>query len=468
VAHGGGEDVMMRTVKPKWIGLTLAGLGATFHFVTVVRVVLGQTQPHSLWSLSFPQTATLIISATAIAGFFIGYALGFLWNRSVGWSIKRRTLAAAVLVLFVGAGGGGFVLFLRPIDVQVANIESDAAVQVFGLGTVEARVTSKVGFKVAGVLADLRADVGDRVPKGTILARLDDREQSARVAKMKATREQAEANLERANASLERAQANYGNAKNINERRQALLQTHITSIESAQTAKAVEDTTRAEVNVAKGDILVSKAAINDAKAQMLLETATLEFHSLLAPYDAMVTARQRELGTAPTAGEPVFTLIDPQSVWVLAYIDESKSGEIKVGNPADIVLRSLPGQRFHGRVARIQPEGDRVNEERRIEVAFDRMPEDFHIGEQAEVYITTVLLAQAILVPAPAITGLGHNRGTVWTIEDGRLQRRDVTLGHRLLDGRHEVTGGIPAGATVVSQLGSGFRIGRAASVAGK
>lgn len=456
----------MRTVKPKWVGLTLAALGVALHLVTVARVALGWTQPHRLWSLSFPQTATLIIIVTAVGGFFIGFALGLLWNRSVGWPVKYRGLVAAALVMLVGAGGGWLVLFQRPIEVQVARIERDAAVQVFGLGTVEARVTSKLGFKVSGILADLRADVGDRVAKGVTLARLDDREQSARVGRMKATREQAEASLERANASLERAQANYVNAKYINERRQTLLQTNITSIESAQTAKAAEDTALAEVNLAKSDILVSKAAINDAKAQMLLETATLDFHTLIAPYDAVVTARQRELGTALAAGEAVFTLIDPQSVWVLAYIDESKSGGIKVGNPADIVLRSLPGQPFHGRVARIEPEGDRVNEERRVEVAFDRLPEDFHIGEQAEVYITTVRLAQAMLVPEAAIEGLGRNRGTLWTVEDGRLQRRDVTLGHRLLDGRYEVTGGIPDAASVVTQLRSGLRSGRAANIA--
>ena len=56
----------------------------------------------------------------------------------------------------------------------------------------------------------------------------------------------------------------------------------------------------------------------------------------------MVTARPKELGSALGAGEPVFTLIDPKTVWVLAYIDESKAGEIKVGEPAEIVLRSQP------------------------------------------------------------------------------------------------------------------------------
>ncbi len=166
------------------------------------------------------------------------------------------------------------------------------------------------------------------------------------------------------------------------------------------------------------------------------------------------------------AGEPVFTLIDPNTVWVIAYIDESKAGEIKVGEAADIVLRSRPGQRFRGKVARIEPESDRVNEERRIAIAYDRMPDTFNIGEQAEVYITTVHLPQAVLVPEAAIIGLGKNRGTVWVIEDGRLRTHEVTFGHRLLDGRYEVTGGLPDKSQVVVQLRSGLRAGRAARIA--
>ena len=158
------------------------------------------------------------------------------------------------------------------------------------------------------------------------------------------------------------------------------------------------------------------------------------------------------------------TLIDPQSVWVLAYIDESKAGEIPMASE-----RKSYCDRFRpavsGQVARIEPEGDHVNEERRVQVVFDRLPEDFHLGEQAEVYITTVRLTEAILVPEAAIEGLGSSRGTVWTVEDGRLQRREVTLGHRLLDGRYEITGGIPDNAVVVSRLRGGLRAGRSAKI---
>lgn len=381
-------------------------------------------------------------------------------------SRRRVLLLTIALALVIAAGAIAWTLFFRPIDVRVSQSERDVLVQVFGLGTVEARVTSKTGFKVSGVLVELRADVGDRVAKGAVLARLDDREQSARLARAKAASEQAEANLQRATASVQKAQANYANAKTINERRQKLVQSATTSIESAETAKTTQDAALADVNLATSDVAVARAAIGDAKAQQQQEAATLDFHALAAPYDAMVTARQKELGSALGAGEPVFTLIDPNSVWVLAFIDESKAGEIQVGEPADIVLRSHPSQRLRGKVARIEPESDRVNEERRVEIVYEKLPDTFYLGEQAEVYITTVRLPQALLVPEAAIVGLAKNRGTVWTVEDGHLQQHEVMLGHRLLDGRYEIVGGLPDKVQVVVQLRSGLRVGRAATIA--
>lgn len=381
-------------------------------------------------------------------------------------SLKRLILLALAGIVGAGILFGAWSLYLRPVKVQAGGVQRDVAVEVFGLGTVEARVTSKIGFKVSGVLVDLRADVGDRVAKGAVLARLDDREQSAQVARAKATVEQTEASLQRATASVEKAQATYANAVRISERQQKLIQSSSTSVETAETAKTVQDAALADVNLAKSDVLVAKANIGDAIAQQQLQSTTLDFHTLAAPYDAMVTARLKELGSALTASEPVFTLIDPKSIWVLAYIDESKAGEVRVGEPAEIVLRSRPAQRYRGQVARIEPESDRVNEERRIEISFDRLPDNFNLGEQAEVYVTTVRLPQALLVPETVIEGLGKNSGTVWTVEDGHLQRHEVTLGHRLLDGRYEITGGVPDKAAVLTQLRSGLRVGRAATIA--
>lgn len=379
---------------------------------------------------------------------------------------KRIVIVAVAAAVVVAAAFAGWQNLLQPVTVQVARVTRDVPVQVFGLGTVEARVTSKIGFKVGGVLIDLRADVGDRVPKGAVLARLDDREQSARQARAQAAVAQTEAVLQKAQAGLEKAKANYANATNISERRQKLVQSSSASVEFAETAKTVQDAALADVNLTTGDVAVARAAIGDAKAQLQLETATLDFHTLAAPYDAMVTARLKELGSALGAGEPVFTLIDPKSVWVLAYIDESKAGEIAVGQPAEIVLRSQPARRIAGKVARIEPESDRVNEERRVAISFEAIPANISIGEQAEAYITTVHLKDTVLVPEAAIVGLGRNKGTVWTVENGELQQRAVTLGHRLLDGRFEITAGVPASAAVVTALDARLRAGRSAKIA--
>ncbi|MDE3123151.1 MAG: efflux RND transporter periplasmic adaptor subunit [Paracoccaceae bacterium] len=382
--------------------------------------------------------------------------------------MRRKTHSLAVLLfiaLIALAGFGVWTAVLRPVPVEVAAIATDVPVQVFGLGTVEARVTSKIGFQVPGMLVDLRADVGQHVTKGAMLARLDDRVQKAVVARADAVVEQASAGLAKAQASLDKAQVNYANAKIVNARRQVLLQGNTTSVEAAQAAQAAEDAAKADMSVAHSEELVARANISDARAQEQQQAAILSYYTLVAPYDGMVTARLGEPGSALTVGAPVFTLIDPKTVWVLAYIDESKAGDIKVGQPATIVLRSHPNVRLSGRVARIEPESDRVNEERKVEIAFDTIPQSFTLGEQAEADITTTRLPRALLVPEAAILGLSRDSGTVWTVEDGRLQQHRVTLGHRLLDGRTEITGGLPDGARVVTALRTGLRVGRAATV---
>ncbi|MBZ0252744.1 MAG: efflux RND transporter periplasmic adaptor subunit, partial [Candidatus Methylomirabilis sp.] len=189
----------------------------------------------------------------------------------------------------------------------------------------------------------------------------------------------------------------------------------------------------------------------------------LGHHVLYAPYDALVVERHQELGAVLAPGEPVFTLIDPETVWVLGYVDESRAGGVRVGQPAEVRLRSLPGRSFPGEVVRVGVESDRVNEERRVYVACSNCPRPIHLGEQAEVFVTTGRLERAVLVPETAVDAVDDARGVVWTVEDGRLRRREVTLGERTLDGRVRIADGLAAGALAVTEPGQGFREGRRA-----
>jgi HlyD family secretion protein len=126
----------------------------------------------------------------------------------------------------------------------------------------------------------------------------------------------------------------------------------------------------------------------------------------------------------------------------------------------------LPDQQFHGRVARIQIESDRVNEEWRVEITCDDCNNDLHLGEQAEVLISVAQLDQALLVPQAAINGLQGNHGVVWTVEDGQLARRAVMLGQRTVDGQWEIVGGLPKDAMIVTAPQTGLREGRTVNVA--
>ena len=189
---------------------------------------------------------------------------------------------------------------------------------------------------------------------------------------------------------------------------------------------------------------------------------------LIAPFDAMVVDRSRELGAVIKAGDPIFTLVAPETVWVLAYIDESRAGPIVEGQPAIVRLRSQPRERFDAKVVRIGVESDRASEERRVYVKCDQCAPQFYLGEQAEVLVTVAHLDRALLVPEAAVQGFDGSKGTVWTVEDGRLVRRVLTFRYRTENGRLEVVGGLPDKAQVVAATGPGFVEGRSARIVGE
>jgi hypothetical protein len=89
----------MRSTNPIKSGVAFAALGAAYHGIRVVRVALGWAQPHSIGSLGFPLTASIIIGATAIIGFIVGYGLGIAWNRLA--TAPVRTRAVWLIVSFV-------------------------------------------------------------------------------------------------------------------------------------------------------------------------------------------------------------------------------------------------------------------------------------------------------------------------------------------------------------------------------
>lgn len=389
-----------------------------------------------------------------------------------GWLSSAAVLRRpAVRYLLVAAGVVAAIVLAfaiygnRPISVQVAAIEHKVPVRVFGLGTVEARVLSKIGFEVGATLVELNADHGDRVKKGQVLARLATGEQEAKVAKARAALAITEVNILRAAANIEKAQAVFAQRRDANRRKQSLAGRDIVSQQTAEEALRDEAVAKADVSVAMSEAESAKAQLTDAQAQLRFEETMLGHRTLLAPYDGLVIERHKELGTVIKAGDSIFTLIANDSHWGLAYVDEARAGFIQEGQKVEARLRSRPLDSFTGQVVRIGLESDRVSEERRIYVRGDKPPSRVHLGEQAEFRITVAVLDTALLVPEAAVHGYDGRQGKVWTVEDGRLKQREVKFRHRTEDSRLEIFSGLPAAAQVVTAVGAGFKDGRAVRV---
>lgn len=378
-----------------------------------------------------------------------------------------RTGALATAAIVLAAGGAIAWVQYRPLTVVAIEPESNVVIKVFGLGTVEARVLANVGFKVAGTLTDLKADHGDHVKAGQVLARIGKSEQSSRLDKAKAQVMVAEAAVEVATAAARKSEALLTQRQQTNRRRQELLVRQAVSVEAAEDAQLNVKIAEADALVTKTEIETAKARLDDARAQYRYDQAVLNRHELHAPFDAVVVQRTRELGSVLAAGEALFTLVAPESVWLLAYVDEGRAGDLRVGQLATVRLRSLPQYNFEAHVSRIGIESDRVNEERRVYVTCDTCPEAFFLGEQAEVYITTAALERALMLPESMIDHFDGTTGTIWTVENGTFHRRTARFGRKSLDGRLELIGGLPEGAIVPATVSDDFREGRSVRIAG-
>ena len=491
-----------RVVNPAKAGLALAGLGVAWHVVRVVLVVRLGWAEMRLGSLTFPETAVVMMAGTAAAAFLLGFGLGHLWNRWAklrtaetplpasppnapaveglaapslpeagppGRSPRRHIWALATVVAGAAIAFFSWQMYFSPLTVSVAPVQSGVREQVYGLGQVGARVQSSLGFKVAGVITELDADQSDRVHAGQVLARLDARDIEAQVAVAKANVAQARANVIKAQADVASATVTFTNDARISQRYAGLVPSGSMATEQAQDAETAMQVASANVQVAQSEVALDDAAVQSAEAQESFEEATLAEYTLSAPYDGWVISRNLELGASfnpGNSGQSVFTLVEANTVWIVSYVDETLAGRLQVGEPAEIVLRSDPAVPFPGHIARIEIQSDAVNEERVVDVAFDQIPENIHLAEQAEVFITTGQLKQAALVPQAAAMDFTHNKGMVWTLERGKIAKRSVTFGPQLLDGRLPLLSGLPEGAAVVLPQ-AGLRVGRAATIAG-
>ena len=355
-------------------------------------------------------------------------------------ALQGRTLALlAVIVpllalfIYVALRSGP----LAPVAMTVVTVEAKSiSPALFGIGTLEARYTYKIGPTFAGRLQRLDVQVGDRVKGGQVLGEMDPVDLGDRVSSQ-------ESAFKRIEAVLREAKVRQIFAQTQLHRYQQLFAVRSTSEEIVTTKRQELLIADAAYSVAHEDLARSRSDL----AALVAQRANLR---LIAPFDGVVAVRNADPGTTIVAGQAVVEVIDPKSLWINTRFDQISASGLAAALPAHIVLRSRSGQALSGRVLRVEPKADAVTEEMLAKVIFETQPEPLPpVGELAEVTVDLPALPAVPVIPNAAVRREGDKMG-VWQIVDGNLHFTPVKLGANDLDGRVQIREGLKNGDQVV------------------
>ncbi len=354
--------------------------------------------------------------------------------------VKNRTLAILavlisllVLFVYVAVRSGP----LAPVPVVLATVENKSiSPALFGIGTVEARYTYKIGPTFAGRVKRLDVHVGDRVKAGQVLGEMDPVDLEERIRAQDAA-------VKRAKAQLDETQSHQNYALIQARRYEQLLEVRSTSEE-------IHDTKRHELQVAEAGLNAAREEFARIRAEREALVAQHSNLRLIAPADGLVVARDADPGTTIVAGQAVVELIDPVSLWINVRFDQIHAAGLAANLPAQIVLRSQAGELGAGRVLWVEPLADAVTEEMLAKVVFDQLPEPLPpIGELAEVTVALPALPAGPVLPNAAIHRIDGILG-VWQVKNGDLHFTPVTLGTADLDGLVQFREGLKVGDHVI------------------
>jgi len=379
---------------------------------------------------------------------------------------RRRTgrwLAAAIVVL--AAAGAAWHFSRAPQVVETATVSQAYPSQAYTLlnatGYVVAQRKAAVASKATGRLEWLGVREGSSVKAGEVLARLESNDVTAQM-------RQAEANVRLAQANLEQGEAELKDATRALERSRELLAKNFVSPAAHDAVVARHDKARAALSGFKAAIAVAQAGLRNAQV-------AVDQTMIRAPFDGVVLTKNANVGDVITpfssalgSQAAVVTMADMGTLEVEADVSEANLARVKVGQPCEIQLDALPGQRFRGVVQRMVPTVDRAKATVMVKVRFVDadprvLPEMSAKVAFLEKEVPENERAPRTVVQPAALT----EDGTVFVLRDGTVARIAVQAGMKIGD-LVEVSGGIRAGDKVVLRPGAGLRDGARVTVKGK
>jgi cobalt-zinc-cadmium efflux system membrane fusion protein len=292
-----------------------------------------------------------------------------------------------------------------------------------------AQITPLVG----GVVKSVEVDLGSRVNQGDLLARVS----SVAIGEAQATYRKAIAEDRLRDKTAERE-------RNLRAQR-------ISSEKELQEAEAAHEAAMAAVQQAGEQLKV--LGFDEQQIQALAERkGTPGVLEIRAPFAGEIAERSAVQGGLAEMGKPLFTLVDPSTVWAMLQVPEGALARVKVGQTVELRVDSLPGQVFTGKLTWI---GGAVDERTRMARARAEFANPERLLRDKMFAMARILIRQAegaLLIPESAIE---HVEGTPLVfvrIAEDLFDARAVQLGANF-NGRWEVLTGLkPQERIVVSR----------------
>jgi multidrug efflux pump subunit AcrA (membrane-fusion protein) len=294
-----------------------------------------------------------------------------------------RGLAAAglVAVLLTGAAcdrqesaartsnapGGGAPATPPPREVRVAAaVEERLPVTVAVTGTLAADEEIVVGFKVAGRVAELTVDLGSRVRRGQLLARLDPTDFRHRGAQAEAALRQARARLglapdgadDRVNpeetAIVREARAVLDEARLTRDRSERLWKDELIARSELDRAVAALQVAEGRYQAAVEEVRNRQALLAERRSDLALARQQLTDAELHSPIDGAVRERRASVGEYLAAGAPVVSVVRVHPLRLRVPVPERQAPGIRVGQRVRVQVEGDPAEHT-GRVVRTSP-----------------------------------------------------------------------------------------------------------------
>lgn len=367
--------------------------------------------------------------------------------KKVGMVVAGIALLVLVALVFMRSGP------LAPVQVVVTTVK-EGRIQpgIFGIGTVEARRSWMVGPTTAGRVLNVKADVGDQVKAGDLLAEMDAVDIAQRLEASQATVARASSALNAAHAQLADANARRELASINARRNQDLAAQNFISAGALEARLQEKASADASYQVALANLEAAGQELSRTQAERDAMGKQRANARLMAPNSGVVVSREAEPGSTVVAGQAVLRMVDPNSLWIKMRVDQGRSAGLTPGLTAKITLRSRPNVSLSGKVARVEMQADSVTEERIAQIEFDSGSDALRktsLGELAEVTLELPQPAPALIVPNAAIQRIQGKVG-VWRIQERKLEYVPVRLGASDLDGQVQVIEGLKSGDSVV------------------